>query len=176
MLVGFLESQLETVEVEHEQPELSLITPDRERQLQRLKESWPRRNGANNQGSPRKWSKPKGYAAKQWITKKTTPQISQSGPEIPVVEGEEDELSEENPVQIVIGVGDSAFVQSMEYYPKDRKLQIHLATGRSFWFYDVHDDFMEGFKEKAALNGGKGRSGVFTTSALFDSQFGRKLF
>lgn len=158
-LVGFLEQVLQA---EQQQPELSEITPQRQQQLDRLKANMPRHPSA---GPSRKWKPPDLKNAPRWVISKATK--PEPEPEAPPQEPADDV------VQVVLGVGDSSFVHSMEYYPKERKVRVSLDTGRKFWFHDVQDDFMDTFRTKMAADGGRGLPQMFTTSAADDAAYGR---
>jgi len=161
-LVGFLQEVLQS---DQDKPELSEITPQRQQQLDRLKAAMPR---TQKPAPNRRWKPPDLSKAPKWIVRQ--PKLPE--PE-PVPAPLPDAPSEEDVVQVVLGVGNSSFVHSMEYYPKEGKVRISLDSGRKFWFHDVQDDFMEAFRTKMAAENGQGRLQMFTTSAEEDSEYGR---
>jgi len=163
MLCNFLEHHLEKA---NEIPECTEITPARQAQLDRLKEAYAlTRRGENEK--PKKWVKPKGFRNPQWIKVKKN-----NEPDAPPEPAVKEPVEDEELVQVVLGMGDSSFVQCMEYYPKERKVRIFLASGKFYWFYNVEDGFMASFAAKMNLDGGHGLPMVFTTDRAFDAQFG----
>ena len=164
MLCSFLEYHLAKA---NEIPACTEITAERQAQLDRLKAAWPKRG---KEEMPRKWVKPKGFRNPQWI------KVTKKKPEPePQPEPEPEPVEDQELVQVVLGMGDSSFVQCMEYYPKERKVRIFLASGKFYWFYNVEDDFMNSFAAKMNIDGGHGLPMVFTTDRAFDAQFGAPL-
>jgi len=195
-LVGIIENVLMNPD---ELPEMSEVTPQRQAQLDRLKAEMPRpvKEGGtvsdpNGPKPVKKWKAPRGgNVFKVTKTKKPEAIAREAEEAAKAAEAAAAQLakaeSQSPAVQIVLGVGDSSFVRSLEYYPQERKLRVMLKStkpaangngdqevGRCFWFHDVEDDFMAAFRTRMGVDVGEGdgTSQLFTTPATFDSCFG----
>eukprot|EP00656_Telonema_subtile_P028718 TRINITY_DN3131_c0_g2_i1.p1 TRINITY_DN3131_c0_g2~~TRINITY_DN3131_c0_g2_i1.p1 ORF type:complete len:373 (+),score=74.94 TRINITY_DN3131_c0_g2_i1:178-1296(+) len=85
---------------------------------------------------------------------------------------EPEPVPEEDKCVVLLGMGGSSFVQSLEYFTKSRRARITLATGKSFMFYNVDSEFIDSYRSQLAIPEQQGAGKLpscYTTSLEYDA-------
>jgi len=109
-------------------------------------------------------------ARHQWIKIKKPP-----SPPPAEIEPEPEEV--EDKCVVVLGMGGSSFVQSLEYFTKSRKARVTTDSGKTFMFNNVDSEFIDSYKIQMGLGteeGARTMPDIYTTGLEWDRTIGEQ--